>query len=178
MQSIHLHKQRRETGRFFCLWGCFFVFLALTGCQTTTVDKWKPVQSQHKNQVHTVTWDHENLQVIAKWYTGSEQNWKEIADANPNILPSQLRSGDRILIPILLLKTRAAMTKSFLDEWQLSEKQREATTSVKRKDEPARLLVPKLHKLKQDDGVSEQDAPLDLTEPDDDGNDLELFGPK
>jgi hypothetical protein len=70
------------------------------------------------------------------------------------------------------------MTKSFLDEWQLSEKKREATISVQKKDDPALLLVPKLHKLKQDDGVSEQDAPLDLTEPDDDGNDLELFGPK
>jgi hypothetical protein len=161
------------------LCGCCLLSLLLSGCQTTSVDKWKPVRSQHKNQVHTVTWEQETLQVIAKWYTGDEQNWKEIANANPNILPAQLNQGDRILIPPALVKTRAAMTKSFLEEWQLAEKRRQKGAGLKQKGGAAPLLVPKLHKLKQDEGVAEPaEAPPDLKEPEDDGTDLELFGPK
>ncbi len=170
--------QRRWTGKipaFFC---CLLVFLMLSGCQTTKVDEWKPVRSQQKNQVHTVTWDSENLQVIAKWYTGAEKNWKEIANANPNILPAQLSSGDRVLIPPSLLKTRAAMTRSFLEDWQRSVRLRAKPAKVKGKGEPAPLLVPKLHKLRQHRDPVEQEAPLDLKEPEDEGDDLELFGPK
>lgn len=178
MQSITIPSLRRVTGRFFYLCGCFLVLFALSGCQTTKVDTWKPVRSQHKNQVHSVTWASENLQVIATWYTGTEKNWKEIANANPNVLPSRLTPGDRILIPPSLVKTRAAMTKSFLEEWHRSVKRREKPTMVKKKGEPAPLLVPKLHKFKQEEDVSKQEAPLDLKEPEDDGNDLELFGPK
>ncbi len=178
MQSITT-PQQQVTGRFFYLCCCFFVLSVLAGCQTTKVDKWKPVRSQHKNQVHTVTWGDENLQVIAKWYTGSETNWKEIANANPNILPSLLSVGDRILIPSALLKTRAAMTKGFLQEWQRSAKRLEKPAMSKEKGLPAPLIVPKLHKLKQNEDLAAPVAvPLDLKEPEDDGNDLELFGPK
>ncbi len=178
MQSITMGHQRSLAGLFFYFCSCLLVVFGLAGCQTTQVDTWKPVRSQHKNQIHTVTWNSEDLQVIAKWYTGTENNWKEVANANPNILPTHLRLGDKILIPSSLLKTRAAMTKSFLDEWLQAVKQQKNPASLRTKGESAPLLVPKLHKFKQDEDNSVQELPLDIKEPEDDGNDLELFGPK
>lgn len=177
-QNITTSRQRPWAGMVFQLCGSLLLVLALSACQTTKVEKWKPVRSQHKNQVHTVTWAGENLQVVAKWYTGLEKNWKEIANANPNILPSQLSPGDRILIPSALLKTRAPMSKIFLDEWLRSAKLRGKRTATPKNGEQAPLLVPKLHKLKQDASPAEQKTPLDIAEPEDDGDDLELFGPK
>ncbi len=179
MQKITTHSKQPLT-EWILRFASGFLFLAvLAGCQTTTqVDTWKPVRSQHKIQVHTVSWENESLQVIADWYTGDEKNWKEIANANPNILPSHLSPGDRVLIPSDLLKTRATMTKSFFEDWQRSAKRRGGSVTTKMKGEPAPLIVPKLHKLKQDEDGSEAEQPLDLKEPDDDGNDLELFGPK
>lgn len=167
------------TGKFLRFCCCCLALLILAGCQTTKVDKWKPVRSQHKNQVHTVTWAGENLQVVAKWYTGTENNWKEIANANPNILPSKLSAGDRILIPTALLKTRATMTKTFLDDWLYSAKMKAMPAAVPKNGEQAPLIVPKLHKLKPEgEDHAGQEAPVDITKPEDDSNDLELFGPK
>ncbi len=160
----------------------FLVVLTLfmvSGCQTTKVDKWKPVRNEHKNQVHTVKWPGETLPAISKWYTGTDKNWKKIANANPNILPGKLNLGDRIFIPSTLLKTRAEMSKIFLEEWRNTANQRKIAPRLKKKGGSAPLLVPKLHKLKQDDSdASEAATPPDLSEPEDDGNDLELFGPK
>lgn len=178
VQNMTTSNQQIFAGKLVSYLGCFFVFFMLSGCQTTNVESWKPVRNEQKNQVHTVTWDSETLPVIAKWYTGAEKNWKDIANANPNIVPSQLSPGDRVLIPPYLVKTRATMTKSFFDEWRQVGKHKETPAMTGGKRQTAPLLVPKLHKLKQDGGVAEHDTPLDLKEPEDDGDDLELFGPK
>ncbi|MDA3786789.1 MAG: hypothetical protein PF568_07940 [Deltaproteobacteria bacterium] len=103
------------------------------------------------HQVHTVTWHQENLEVIAKWYTGTASNSQDIANANPNILAGQLVPGDKILIPSSLLRKRAAMTKTFLQEWLEAAQQRERATRANQKEQP---------------------------EVEDDSDDLELFGPK
>jgi LysM repeat protein len=63
---------------------------------------------------HQVRWSGESLSVIAKWYTGSLDNWKALAEANPKINPSRIDLGQKIRIPGNLLKTREPMPKSFL----------------------------------------------------------------
>ena len=40
----------------------------------------------------------ETLGAIAKWYTGREYLWREIAEDNPGIHPNRLREGDIIKI--------------------------------------------------------------------------------
>lgn len=177
-QIVATHNKRRAMIRILHCFVCFLALFVFAGCQTTKVDKWKPVRSQHKNHVHTVTWKSENLQVIAKWYTGAEKNWKEIANANPNILPAKLCLGDRILIPSPLLKTKVALSKTFLEEWTRSVKRREKPTTVEGNGQFAPLLIPKLHKLKKGEEVPGHELPPDLKEPEDDGDGLELFGPK
>jgi hypothetical protein len=55
---------------------------------------------------HTVRWAGESLSLIAKWYTGSFKNWRRLAKANPRINPNLIKSGQVILIPDALMKTR------------------------------------------------------------------------
>jgi hypothetical protein len=69
----------------------------------------KPADYEHK-----VRWPGESLSIIAKWYTGSLDNWKALSDANPKINPSQIYLGQKVRIPGNLLKTREPMPKSFL----------------------------------------------------------------
>lgn len=55
---------------------------------------------------HTVKWHGETLSLIAKWYTGSSRNWKNLVQSNTHIHPNRIRKGDVLLIPPNLLKTR------------------------------------------------------------------------
>lgn len=65
--------------------------------------------------VHTVKWAGETLSAVASWYTGDPKNWKAIAESNPEIHPSRMQEGKKILIPETLVKNREAMPKEFVD---------------------------------------------------------------
>jgi hypothetical protein len=71
----------------------------------------KPAYYEHK-----VRWSGESLSIIAKWYTGSFDNWKTLAKANPKLNPSRIHMGQKVRIPEGLLKTREPMPQSFLSE--------------------------------------------------------------
>ncbi len=60
---------------------------------------------------HRVRWAGESLSLISRWYTGSTRNWRKLADANPAMRPNRIRTGDIILIPPGLLKTRKPMPR-------------------------------------------------------------------
>ena len=65
---------------------------------------------------HNVRWPGESLSIIAKWYTGSVDNWKALSKANPKINPSRIYKDQKIRIPENLLKTREPLPKSFLSD--------------------------------------------------------------
>ena len=71
-------------------------------------------EAEQAQFVHTVRWSGETLSFIAKWYTGSFQNWKGLAAANPELNPDRIRIGDKIVIPQGLLKTQEPMPQDFL----------------------------------------------------------------
>lgn len=89
------------------------LMFCLSGCISST-KTWKPVQARHKLMVHIVQCPEETLPMIAKWYTDSSQNWKKLANANPNIVVGHLFTGDRILLPSQLLKTSKEMPQQFI----------------------------------------------------------------
>ncbi len=60
---------------------------------------------------HRVRWTGESLSLIAGWYTGSTRNWRKLAAVNPTIHPSRIRTGDIILIPPEMLKTRKPLPR-------------------------------------------------------------------
>lgn len=71
----------------------------------------KPPQMQYLT--HTIKWPGESLIRISRWYTGSGNNWRLIADANPSIDDRRMKIGDTILIPEDLLKTHEPMPADY-----------------------------------------------------------------
>jgi hypothetical protein len=69
-----------------------------------------PVESRF---IHKVQWPRETLFSIARWYTGSGNNWPHLAAANPTVRPQSIHIGDIVLIPEALLKTRLPMPSDF-----------------------------------------------------------------
>jgi hypothetical protein len=68
-----------------------------------------PVFYQHK-----VRWPEETYSHIAKWYTGTVNNWKAIAKANPELDPKEIDIGDTISIPEDLMTSHKPMPHSFV----------------------------------------------------------------
>jgi len=60
---------------------------------------------------HRVKWPGETLSLIAGWYTGSYENWKTIAQANPGLNPNRIAVGDIINIPPKMMKTKKPLPR-------------------------------------------------------------------
>ncbi|MBI5552201.1 MAG: LysM peptidoglycan-binding domain-containing protein [Desulfobacterales bacterium] len=58
---------------------------------------------------HIVRSPGETFMAIARWYTGNGDNWKRIAQANPDIEPRYMRIGTAIRIPEQIMTTRQPM---------------------------------------------------------------------
>lgn len=94
--------------------------------------------------VHTVRWNGETLTVIAKWYTGSTENWKRIAAANPSIQPNCIRLGDTISIPEELVTNRNPLTEDFVRRFNKKSRQPESNKQPAADDtEALELFGPK-----------------------------------
>jgi hypothetical protein len=89
--------------------------------------------------VHTVKWSGESLSIIAAWYTGDLQNWKALADANPEINPNRVYERLKIRIPERIMTTKAPMTKEHVDSFYTKTKK----PAVQEKDDEPKLFGPK-----------------------------------
>ena len=67
--------------------------------------------------VHKVRYPGESVSIIAGWYTGEIDNWKILAEANPNLNPNVISEGMKINIPESMLKTREPMPKEYVDSF-------------------------------------------------------------
>jgi hypothetical protein len=91
---------------------------------------------------HTVRFGGETVSIIAGWYTGYIENWKALAEANPNIDPKRVLVGSKILIPEDLLKNREPMPKEFVDSFYRPKKER--VQPIKAAPSPSEGEEPKL----------------------------------
>ncbi len=157
--------------RFFLIISLALV-LVTAGCSLFTGKKeqWKPVKPEKRSFVHTVRFSGETLNIVARWYTGSEKYAKSLADANPNINSNHLLIGDRVFIPKDLLKVGKSMPEKFVKKILAKPKKKKAKkkTSVKKKKIAAK---PELEKPKNE-------IPPPKPEPPSEENELDLFGPK
>jgi len=121
---------------------------------------------------HTITWPGETLSIIAKWYTGSINNWQVLAQENPAIDPGRMQIGSKIRIPANLLSNRQPMPKEFLDKYVVPEAPAPEETEHKpAASEPSLVSPPQEEEPKlfgPKDGFREKSEP---EEP-------QLFGPK
>jgi hypothetical protein len=101
---------------------------------------------------HVVKWPGESLSIIAGWYTGDVQNWKALAEANPDINPNRIHEGMKLRIPESMMKTKAAMTKDYVDSYYPKPKKPPTKPSspapAKDKDEEPVLYGPKQYPAK------------------------------
>jgi hypothetical protein len=75
------------------------LFLALLVCSCSTVDQTKKKDSEY---IYHRVMAGETLSSIARWYTGLESMWHEIAEDNPKLSPSSLRLGDIVKVSVSL----------------------------------------------------------------------------
>ncbi len=92
--------------------------------------------------VHTVRWPGETLSIVAAWYTGSIDTWKELAAANPDINPDRIFVGNKIRIPENLMKTKDPMPEDFL--WNFIAKPKKETQPSKSPSSPKKEEEPEL----------------------------------
>ncbi|HUJ89554.1 MAG TPA: hypothetical protein VLX12_05100 [Syntrophorhabdales bacterium] len=99
--------------------------------------------------VHTVKWRGETVSIIAGWYTGDIQNWKVLKEYNPDINSNRIFEGNKIRIPEYMMKTKAPMTKEYVDSFYTKSPRKESgkaappsAPSTDKGDEPT-LFGPK-----------------------------------
>jgi hypothetical protein len=130
--------------------------------------------------VHKVRWTGETISVISQWYTGTQNNWKHIVKVNSDFDPKQMEIGDKILIPIALLKTRKPMPRKYL-RTSASKKEPSSSPSVKL---PVKSGKEKAAEAKETKRQAAELDEIELFEPKDTGrsveelNEIELFQPQ
>jgi LysM repeat protein len=93
--------------------------------------------------IHTVKWSGESLSIIAAWYTGDLQNWKALAEANPDVNPKRIRQGMKIKIPERLLTVKSPMTKEHVDSFYPKAKKPAPERAPATPDDEPKLYGPK-----------------------------------
>ena len=88
--------------------------------------------------VHEVQWPGENLSLIAKWYTGSSDNWGALAKLNPKLNPNLIHIGDKIAIPQSLLQREEPMPRSFLSSPSPEQSQTSPSSSSSSREIPTK----------------------------------------
>ncbi len=71
--------------------------------------------------IHIVKYPGESLSIIAAWYTGDLQNWKKLAQANPDFNPAKIFIGDRIRIPKKLMIKYNPMPEKFINKFVIKK---------------------------------------------------------
>ena len=110
------------TSKWLVLLAILFVFSGCTQTKAffkTDSDSAKAKSAKNKAEkksyyVHKVRWEGETLSLIAKWYTGSQKNWKVLAKDNPWLEPNDISTGHKIFIPRNLLKTKKPMPHDYV----------------------------------------------------------------
>jgi len=67
--------------------------------------------------VHKVRYPGESVSIIAGWYTGAIDNWKILAEVNPDVNPNVIHEGMSIKVPESMLIKREPMTKEYVDSF-------------------------------------------------------------
>ncbi len=121
-----------------------------------------PAVQRSELYVHTVRWTGETVSVIAQWYTGKQNNWEHIVKANSDLDPKRMRIGDKIFIPVDLLKTREPMPREYLEN------------SVRKKNVPSPPRAKPVIKSDKKEVVEATETATQAAEFDE----IELFQPK
>ena len=74
------------------------------------------IKPKTEQLIHEIKFQGETLGIIAQWYTGNDDNWKEIMKVNPDLVPEKLMIGQKILIPDNIVTNRTPLSKEFVNK--------------------------------------------------------------
>ncbi|MBN1276971.1 MAG: LysM peptidoglycan-binding domain-containing protein [Deltaproteobacteria bacterium] len=124
----------------------------LIGAKKTETEYQPTVTVNRPPYVHTVKYPGETLPIISKWYTGDENNWEALADANPYMDYEKMSAGDRLFIPENLLKTAEPLSEEFIIGFnQKSKPVEEIKPVVKEEEKKVPVSKPKPKPKKDED---------------------------
>lgn len=146
---------------FFLGLALSFICVSCVPSPKTTNGKAESSATSTAYYVHTVKLPGESLSIIAKWYTGDLNNWKTLAEFNPQINPNRIFKGDQIRIPTRLMIRNDAITQEFVDISQPKAVSRSQTLTSRKKSESGRQPSPAAKQAKP----QKEEEPI-------------LFGPK
>ena len=92
--------------------------------------------------VHKVRYPGESVSIIAGWYTGEIDNWKILAEVNPEINPNVIHEGMTIKIPESLMIKHEYMTREFVDSFYPKLKSKPKGAGSGREPAPAEEETP------------------------------------
>lgn len=92
---------------------------------------------------HIVKYSGETISIIAGWYTKDINNWKIIAEVNPDLNPKRIITGNKIRIPEYLMKTHDPMPKEYVDSFYPQKPVKPVTSEPKPQEEEPPLFGPK-----------------------------------
>ena len=81
-----------------------------------------------KNFVHTVHHRGESLSIVARWYTGSIDNWTKLAQANPGLDPNLISVGQKLNIPKGMLVRSEPLPPEYVEKFQFKGVKSENST--------------------------------------------------
>ena len=132
----------------------FILIGSLLGCVssrtgTASSPGWGPFRPSTFK--HEVKYEGETLGQIASWYTGDQENWREIAKWNADINPKAMRVGTIVEIPESMIVRRDDLPRR-----AVTAGRRRAGRAVRTAEEP-----------------NDAGSPTDSTDPKHDGADVE-----
>ncbi len=93
----------RRTHKFlFALVACLIVLGCASNKEAITGPVPPPPEVQKPEFLLHHVFPGETMASIAKWYTGKEIDWKELAQYNPDLKPRNLKPGAMVKIPLLM----------------------------------------------------------------------------
>ena len=91
--------------------------LLFTGCGFNNKLSASKILPSQEVRIHSVNYQHENLWMIAKWYTGEGKNWYRVKEYNGQLQANgKLLIGDQIRIPTDIMIRLDPMTPEFVVE--------------------------------------------------------------
>ena len=124
-------------GPFFMLRKLFLfaVVLLLVACSSHEIEAPRPIEPAQVAVIyHQVKFSGETLGLISRWYTGSAENWRQIAAVNPEMRSEKIFLDQIIKIPRAIIRRDDPFTKSDLEKMRHSKKDEAPEMSV-----PSRL---------------------------------------
>ena len=99
----------------------FILFACACAQQKTRPEPAEPPPIQY--YTHTISAQGETLASIARWYTGSANNWEQILEHNPGMDVKRMRIGSNVQIPNDMLVRSTPMPKPAVDKTTVAKQE-------------------------------------------------------